>query len=754
MIINSKKYNLSNLIDTMTNNVTNIRNITIITDNIDINNNLTEKLSSDVPSIFDDINPHIFRDTRIDRIPTPIYLPDPITYLYYELNINNNLLSNNKLLINLINSSDIGENLSITDKNYNFIMADSSIIVIDAIEKCSVRLIKFIEESLNKLVKPICFINNLDELILESSFDTEIIYGKLFNKINELKSIIKSIPNHNFELEIEDIIFGSINMQFGFSLSTIVSKWAPVEKLLINNLWFDNYYDLEEKKWYNYNKTGSVRGFNLFCLELIIHIMHYNHNVFKSPKCIVKTNKLDYLTNKKNVKKIFKSLLNLKEPILDLAINKLPNPIQAQNYRIDKIYFGPKDEYYYDIKNCNQNGKLIIYIDKIIIKGFDDDIYSKSNKIFYMFGRILSGSLATPIDNSKILYIFNDNINDVLDININKINNVSIIENYHKTKNIANAGNLILLNYYYNNYKCNNDDEYINYKYENYGNNSLINVQILEPNSILKTSLYFLLKTNLFGCNVNNENDKYIISSFSELGINKFVNFMKGVFDDVNISKPYVSLKKTVISPFICEETSQNSLNKMKILGNPVENLSLVENLNDNILYYDKNNNISVISNYYLTLSNEDKLILKKAIRITIKFSDVEIKNVTFSITEMDIETNPIKLGQISSCFQKAIKSIMSSSQSRFVEPIYHINIWCNNEYSNDIINIILEKNGKIIYQNNNYINLIDKLKVEISVNNSIGLFNLLDDKFKNDIFYKISLNSWKIMDDVKKIEN
>ena len=57
------------------------------------------------------------------------------------------------------------------------------------------------------------------------------------------------------------------------------------------------------------------------------------------------------------------------EVMLDMVVRHLPNPIEAQKYRIPKIWHGePESEFGKDLVGCNPNGKLAFVITRIVIE--------------------------------------------------------------------------------------------------------------------------------------------------------------------------------------------------------------------------------------------------------------------------------------------------------------------------------------------------------------------------------------------------
>lgn len=69
-----------------------------------------------------------------------------------------------------------------------------------------------------------------------------------------------------------------------------------------------------------------------------------------------------------------------------MIIEKLPSPREAQQYRTEILYCGSQDDKYAQaIKNCDQNGPLMLYISKMVPT-------SEAGK-FYAFGRVFSGKI-------------------------------------------------------------------------------------------------------------------------------------------------------------------------------------------------------------------------------------------------------------------------------------------------------------------------------------------------------------------------
>ena len=81
----------------------------------------------------------------------------------------------------------------------------------------------------------------------------------------------------------------------------------------------------------------------------------------------------------------------LYEVVLDMAVKHLPNPLEAQKYRIPKIWHGDADsEFGKSLLNCDKNGELAFVVTRIVID-------SRSGKEVSA-GRLYSGTMKSGMD--------------------------------------------------------------------------------------------------------------------------------------------------------------------------------------------------------------------------------------------------------------------------------------------------------------------------------------------------------------------
>ncbi|MBD3189863.1 MAG: GTP-binding protein [Candidatus Heimdallarchaeota archaeon] len=163
-------------------------------------------------------------------------------------------------------------------------IADGAIVIVDAVEQIMAQTETVIRQCIFEAVKPVLFINKIDRLIRELKFSSkqvaeriEVIYNS-FNNLIEKFSKQSKVPQWSCTPKDGSVIFGSALHRWGLSVPLAKRKNITFEKIL-----------------------------------------HYYSN-----------NDLESLQER----------LPIEEPVIELIINHLPSPLQAQHYRIENIWSG------------------------------------------------------------------------------------------------------------------------------------------------------------------------------------------------------------------------------------------------------------------------------------------------------------------------------------------------------------------------------------------------------------------------------
>src|SRR3989338_6400737 len=216
-------------------------------------------------------------------------------------------------LINLIDTPghvDFGGNVTRAMR-----AIDGTFVLICAVEGIMPQTETVLRQALKERVKPVLFINKVDRLIKEVKLTPEQMQQRFAKLINDFNLLIEQIAETEFKnkwkVNVSDgsVAFGSARDNWALSVPFMQKKGISFKDIY-------KMHEMEEeerKKW---------------VWE-------------KAP---------------------------LNEVILDMAVKHLPNPLEAQKYRIPKIWHGDLDsEFGKDLLNCNSKGEVAFVITRIVI---------------------------------------------------------------------------------------------------------------------------------------------------------------------------------------------------------------------------------------------------------------------------------------------------------------------------------------------------------------------------------------------------
>jgi len=189
---------------------------------------------------------------------------------------------------------------------------DGVIVLCDAVESVMPQTETVLRQALKENVKPILFINKVDRLIKELQLKPEQMQERFVKIINHVNILINEIADNEFK-----------------------------------NKWNVNVMD------------GSV------CFGSAFHNWAMSVNYMKK-KGISFKDIID--AYEKGDHKPLADKAPLHEVVLDAVIHHLPNPVQAQAYRIKKIWHGDlESEDGKSLLSCNSKGPLFFVITKIVV---------------------------------------------------------------------------------------------------------------------------------------------------------------------------------------------------------------------------------------------------------------------------------------------------------------------------------------------------------------------------------------------------
>jgi len=239
---------------------------------------------------------------------------------------------NDEYLINLIDTPghvDFGGDVTRAMR-----AIDGTIVLVCAVEGVMPQTETVLKQALRERVKPVLFINKVDRLIKELKLTPEQMQERFIRIINDVNKLIKNIAEDEFkdkwQLNVEE---GSVAFGSAFH------KWAVSFPYM--------------------KKTGIT---------------------FKD---IIEA----YTSPEPEAYKDLSKRAPLHKVILNMVIKHHPNPIEAQKYRIPKIWHGDLDsEVGKSLLSCSPNGELAFVVTKIVIDKHAGEVAA---------GRIFSGTMKT-----------------------------------------------------------------------------------------------------------------------------------------------------------------------------------------------------------------------------------------------------------------------------------------------------------------------------------------------------------------------
>ncbi len=237
--------------------------------------------------------------------------------------------ANGSFVINLV---DTPGHVDFTGKVTRALRAiDGAVVVVDAVEEIMAQTEIVTRQALEERVRPVLFINKVDRLITELKLNAEQIQKKfthIIDSFNDLIEVYGELPFKNkwkIDAAKDNVAFGSALHRWGFTLGT-----AKLKNMRFSDV-VAAYKNLEYEKL---QKTTPLH-----------------------------------------------------EAILDMAVKHVPNPLEAQKYRIEKIWKGnAASEVGQAMVNCTSNGAAVMCV---------TNVQSDPNAGLIATARLFSGTLKT-----------------------------------------------------------------------------------------------------------------------------------------------------------------------------------------------------------------------------------------------------------------------------------------------------------------------------------------------------------------------
>ncbi len=230
----------------------------------------------------------------------------------------------------VINLIDTPGHVDFTGKVTRALRAiDGAVVVVDAVEEVMVQTETVTRQALQERVKPILFINKVDRLITELRLGPKDIQKKLARIIDRFNKLIEIFGEPEFKdkwrvrPDLNNVAFGSAKDRWGFTLRQAMEKGMTFNDVL---------------KFYEEGRLDELR-----------------------------------------------ELFPVHKAVLDMVIEHIPNPKEAQRYRLPKIWKGDiNSEIGQAMLNCDENGPVAFMVTNVMVD---------ERAGLVATGRLLSGTL-------------------------------------------------------------------------------------------------------------------------------------------------------------------------------------------------------------------------------------------------------------------------------------------------------------------------------------------------------------------------
>ncbi|MEM4848929.1 MAG: elongation factor EF-2 [Ignisphaera sp.] len=610
-------------------------------------------------------------------------------------------------------------------------MIDGAIVVVDAVEGVMTQTETVLRQALEERVRPLLFINKIDRLIKELRMSSEEIKQRFIEIIKEVNSLIETYAEPRFKKKwILDPAQGMV--AFGCAKDAI-GLTVPMSK-----------------------KKG-VR------IDDLIEV---------------------YRSGDKDSLEDLKKKIPLHEALLDMVVKFVPNPREAQRYRIPKIWKG-------DINS--DIGRALMEADpKAPLIFFVCDMRWDPHAGFVATGRIFSGSVSSGQEvylinsrtSQKILQVglYMGPYREVVDLI--PAGNVAAVLG----PDLARAGETLV--------DPRMKDVVTPFEKLRYVSEPVVTMAVVPKKTTDLTKLIDALKKmsiedpNLL-VKINEETGEYLVSGMGHLHLEIVLTLLKERFGlEVETTSPTVVYRETIRSPSpVIEGKSPNKHNRLYISVEPLneETIRLIQQgivtedmdtykrariLRDEagwdydeakrIWAIDENIDVLVDMTSGIQYLKEVKDTIIQGFRLAVREGPLAaepVRGVKVVLRDAVIHEDPAHRGpaQIFPAVRNPIFAGILMSRPTLLEPIQKLEIKVPIDYLGPISAVITKKRGKILNVVHAAGNIV-KILCEVPVAESIDLANELRGASAGRAFWGTEFAGWMpvpesiLLDVVKKI--
>jgi len=569
----------------------------------------------------------------------------------------------------VINLIDTPGHVDFTGKVTRALRAiDGAVVVVDAVEEVMVQTETVTRQALEERVRPVLFINKVDRLMKEMRLTADEIQKKFIRIIRDFNDLVEIYGESDFkdkwkvEPSKETVAFGSALHRWGFTLEMVHEKGIK----------FNDIVDLYKKGEYG----------------------------------------------------VLSQLLPLHDAILDMVVKNSPNPIQAQKYRVPKIWRGDIDSAVGQaMLNCDDKGPTVVCITMaqmdpqagLVATGRLFSGSSKEGDPVYLLGarkeyRIQQVSMYMGAFREVVSQITAGNIAALLGLDL------------------ARAGETLV--------GATHKDAMIPFERVKYVSEPVITIAVESkhpkdlPHLVDAINRLSIEDPNLIAT-INKETGEYLLSGMGELHLEIAVKFLTeyGGGIDITTSRPIVAYRESVSEQgVIAMVKSPNKHNRFWMQVEPLEEKAteLIENgklaeemgrkqMGDvlykeakwpteearNVWALDEHRNIIINLTKGIQYLREARDMIISGFRLACQagpLCEEPIRGTKVKLMDVQLHEDPVHRGpaQIMPAIRRAIFGSFLTARPVLIEPVYKIGISVASQWVGECSRIITRKRGKI----------------------------------------------------------
>ncbi len=592
---------------------------------------------------------------------------------------------------------------------------DGVIVVVDAVEEVMVQTETVTRQALQERVKPVLFINKIDRLINELRLTPGEIQAKLKHIVQEFNTLVELYAEEEYKgkwkVSVADgtVVFGSALHRWALSSDITKKKGTKFANILVR---------------YREEKVSELA-----------------------------------------------EIIPVHKAVLDMVLDHLPNPKQAQVFRIPRIWQGDlTDEVGTSMAMCDEKGPLVICVHKILQDPHAGRVAT---------GRIFSGTIRVGVQAHSILA--NKNF---------RITQVSMFMGaQRKVIEEMSAGNIVALTGV-GDVKVGEtiiDQDHINrivpFESIPYVSEPVMTIAVEPKLTRQLPELAEIIETlsiqdpNLVH-SINQETGEVLLSGLGELHLEIAIKEIEKEGVEVITSKPLILYRETIgrRSPLVIGNDSEG-YNEIKLIAEPLDEKSIsliaekeiTEKMDQrrmtkiliakakwskgeakSIMFLDDFGNVLVNKTYGVPFFSEAKDIIVASFKQAIQagpLAQEHIRGVKIIIEDLELnhKAENRSPSQIIPMVRYAIFDAILKAKPVLLEPLYKIQVRIPTEFIGKVTSVLNKRRGQISHTDQK--GHIVTITGTIPVSTALNLTTELRAETSGHAFYQtVFLNQWSLL--------